>query len=132
MASSWSEGWRAWVPALGWSLGIFVLSSIPGNAFPQLPGWWHADKFVHLGIYATLGALCWYGARGTLPPGRGAGAQVIVAFLVTALYGVTDEAHQAFTPMRSPDPYDVLADAVGGLCGALACVAIVARKRKRA
>ncbi|HMF44616.1 MAG TPA: VanZ family protein [Polyangia bacterium] len=132
MAGSWSSGWRAWVPALVWSAGIFVLSSIPGSAFPQLPGWWHADKFVHLGIYATLGALCWYGARGTLPPGRGAPAQVLVAFLVTALYGVTDEAHQAFTPLRSPDPYDVLADAVGGLAGALACVAIVARKRKRA
>ena len=97
----WSQGWRAWVPALIWSLGIFVLSSIPGSAFPELPGWWHADKLVHLGIYATLGALCWYGAHGTLPIGRGAAAQVIVAFLVTALYGVTDEAHQAFTPLRS-------------------------------
>jgi len=100
------------VPALLWSLGIFVLSSIPGSAFPELPGW--------------------YGARGTLPPGRGAAAQVFVAFFVAALYGATDEAHQAFTPQRSPDLYDVLADAVGGLSGALACVAIVARRRKRA
>ena len=25
---------------------IFVLSSIPGSAFPRLPGWWNADKFL--------------------------------------------------------------------------------------
>ena len=59
----WRRGWRAWTPAVLWSAVIFVLSSIPGNAFPRLPGWWNADKFVHTGIYAVLGALCWYGWR---------------------------------------------------------------------
>ena len=78
-----------------------------------------------------LGALCWHGARGTLPHGRGARAQVFVAALITALYGITDEAHQAFTPMRTPDPFDVVADAVGGLLGAVACVVIVSRKRAK-
>jgi len=56
---------------------------------------------------------------------------VFVAFLCTTLYGITDEAHQAFTPMRSPDPYDVLADAVGGLLGAIACVVFVSRRAKK-
>jgi VanZ family protein len=126
----WSIGWRAWVPATIWSAVIFVLSSIPGRALPPLPGWWNADKFVHSGIYAVLGALCWRGARGTLPAGRGPAAQVIVAVLITTLYGVTDEAHQSFTPQRTPDVYDVVADALGGLLGALACVAIVSRKRR--
>ncbi len=78
-----------------------------------------------------LGALCWYGARGTLPHGRGALAQVIVASLIATLYGITDEAHQAFTPLRNPDPFDVAADAVGGLLGAIACVVIVSRERAK-
>jgi len=125
------RGWGAWIPAAIWSALIFVLSSIPGSAFPALPGWWNADKFVHTGIYAVLGALCWFGARGTLPHGRGAIPQVIVAALITTLYGITDEAHQAFTPLRTPDPFDVVADAVGGLLGAIACVVIVSRKRAK-
>jgi len=128
MLRAWTTGWRAWMPALLWSAVIFALSSIPGDAFPRLPRSWNADKFVHIGIYAVLGALCWFGARGTLPPGRGRAAQVTVAGLIAALYGVTDEAHQVFTPLRSPDPYDVVADAIGGMLGAIACVAIVARK----
>jgi VanZ family protein len=124
----WSFGWRAWVPAAVWSVVIFALSSIPGSAFPVLPGWRNADKFVHTAIYAVLGALCWFGARGTLPARRGRAAQVIVAGLIAMLYGVTDEAHQVFTPMRTPDPFDVAADGVGGLLGAIACVVIVSRK----
>ena len=131
MPHGWRTGWRAWIPAVLWSAGIFALSSIPGSAFPRLPSWWNADKFVHTGIYAVLGALCWYGARGTLPHGRGALAQVIVAGLISALYGITDEAHQAFTPLRTPDPFDVAADAVGGLLGAIGCVVIVSRKRAK-
>ena len=55
MPHGWKTGWRAWIPAVLWSAVIFVLSSIPGSAFPRLPSWWNADKFVHTGIYAVLG-----------------------------------------------------------------------------
>src|SRR3982751_3000052 len=98
MPTGWRSGWRAWMPAVLWSAVIFFLSSIPGDAFPKLPGWWNADKF---GIYAVL---------------------------IATLYGITDEAHQAFTPLCTRDPFDVAADAVGGLLGAIACVVIVSRK----
>ena len=119
---------RAWAPALLWSAIIFVLSSIPGNQFPPLPTWWSADKLAHGAIYGVLGALCWRGLRATWARGYGNGMQVGAAVALTALYGITDELHQAFTPRRSPDPFDVIADAVGGLLGALFCVAILARK----
>jgi VanZ family protein len=122
---------RAWAPALLWSAVIFGLSSIPGDALPSLPGWWSADKLVHGGVYGVLGALCWWGLRRTWARDRGLVQQVFAAGMCTALYGITDELHQAFTPRRSPDPFDVMADAVGGWLGALVCVAIVARKRNR-
>jgi len=77
----------------------------------------------------VLGSFIWVGLRATWARESRLGWQTIAAALGAALYGVTDEFHQAFTPGRSPDVFDVLADLVGGLLGGLACVAIVARKR---
>ena len=65
-----------------------------------------------------------------LRPGTARWRVVLIAVLLTSLYGIADEIHQMFVPNRAPDPNDVLADAAGGLLGALACVAIVARRRK--
>ena len=121
----------AWTPALVWSAVIFGLSSIPGKDLPQLPGWGSADKVVHGAVYGVLGAFLWLGLRATWARESGLAWQTIAAALGAALYGITDEMHQAFTPGRSPEVFDVLADFVGGLLGALACVAIVARKRGR-
>jgi hypothetical protein len=129
--SAWRKGKKAWLPALLWSALIFGLSSIPGHLLPAVAGWRNADKFVHTTMYGVLGALCWFGARGTLPPGRGWAAQVAVAVLLATLYGITDEAHQSLVPGRTPDVYDVIADAGGGLLGALICVAIVSRQHLR-
>src|SRR3954469_12648857 len=122
---------RAWAPPLLWSAVIFGLSTIPGNNLPALPGWWNVDKLVHGVIYGVLGALCWRAGRVTFVRGRGHRVQVIAAMTCTAVYGITDELHQAFTPFRAPDPFDVIADALGGLLGALVCVAIVSRRARR-
>jgi VanZ family protein len=127
---TWQKALAAWAPALLWATVIFGLSSIPGNALPPLPlGWWNADKLVHGVVYAVLGALCWHGVRRTVARDRRRAHQVLAAVVFTTVFGISDELHQAFTPFRSPDPFDVIADAVGGLTGALACVAIVARRR---
>jgi hypothetical protein len=127
---SWLRGLVAWAPALFWAALIYRLSAIPGDALPRLPlGWWNADKFVHAVVYGVLGALCWRGARGTFARDRPRRQQVLAAVVLTTLFGISDELHQAFTPFRSPDAFDVIADAIGGLAGALACVAVVARRR---
>jgi VanZ family protein len=127
---AWRTGLAAWAPALLWATVIFGLSSIPGDALPRLPsGWWNADKLVHGVVYAVLGALCWRGARRTVARDRARAHQVLTAVVFTTVFGISDELHQAFTPFRSPDAFDVIADAVGGLAGALVCVAIVARRR---
>jgi VanZ family protein len=73
---------------------------------------------VHVAVYAGLGALT---ARAT---GRGlrnvSWRAVLVAILISSLYGVTDEYHQRFTPGRSFDVLDMLADAIGSIAGASA------------
>ena len=46
-----------------------------------------------------------------------AGATAVV---LSTLYGVSDEVHQAFTPERTPDVRDLLADALGAALGVAA------------
>jgi VanZ family protein len=117
---------RAWGPALAWAAVIFVLSSVPGGNFPDVPAP-NADKLVHGLVYFVLGATCLRGVR------RGSALTAIPALLLAALiatlYGVSDEFHQSFTPQRSPDWHDVVADAGGGLLGAAAAAAVAFRRR---
>lgn len=86
---------------------IFVLSSIPGRAMPAVL--W--DKASHALAYAVVGAAfahAWWGVRSWW-----------WAVAAATLYGVSDELHQLFVPGRMGDVRDVLADAIGGLIGAV-------------
>lgn len=94
---------------------IFAASSVPGT---QLPGrlW---DKLVHFTVYALLGALFVLPLAG----GRLSGVTLktaAAALLLSVLYGLSDEWHQSFTPNRTSDPMDVVADALGAGAGVLA------------
>ncbi len=74
------------------------------------------DKLAHLLAYAVLGVLfllplC--GGRLSQMHGRTAAMAVLLA----TLYGAFDEVHQAFTPGRSPDVRDLVADCLGAALG---------------
>ncbi|RME49825.1 MAG: VanZ family protein [Deltaproteobacteria bacterium] len=101
-----------WIPALSWCAVIFWASgrSDPGIV-PPIP---FADKVLHFGAYALLGLLFAFAQAGSWPRI----ATPWIAILLTALYGVGDEFHQAFVPGRDFDPFDMLADALGGSAGA--------------
>jgi VanZ family protein len=123
---------RAWGPVLVWAATIFVLSALPGSAYPRtdLP---NADKLVHVLIYGTLGALCSRALlRGRqelrLPSGL---SLVAAAAALAALYGVSDEIHQLFVVGRSADWRDVAADAAGGLLGSGLAAAFIVRSGLR-
>jgi VanZ family protein len=102
---------------------IFLMSSrtMSGFSAPWLPG---ADKLAHLTIYGVFGALiaraCW--RTGSRSPLR----VVVLATLLATAYGLSDEVHQRFVPGRQFELLDLLADAVGAVCGAL----LVARARR--
>jgi VanZ family protein len=104
---------------VAWAAVIFVLSAIPGNDFPKVPGS-QTDKLVHGILYSTLGFLLTRGLRGSTSLGRG--ALVAVGTGLAIAFGIADELHQLFTPHRSCDWHDVVADAAGGLVGAVGCV----------
>ena len=63
--------------------------------------------------------------------GYGLKTNVLIAFLVAVLYGISDEFHQSFVPGRTPDVWDVACDAAGALA-ALALWAAWRRHRTRA
>ena len=93
---------------------IFTASSVPGSQVPAAI--W--DKLAHFLVYAALGAFF------VLPLAQGRISGITSVRMATAiglsfLYGVSDEVHQMFTPGRSPDIYDVVADTIGASAGVL-------------
>jgi VanZ family protein len=100
-----------WCFAAAWAAVIFAGSSVPGS---RIPGGY--SVYGHLTEYFVLGALVAFAFGGRKLSG------VAAALLVCALYAASDELHQAFVPMRTPDPLDWLTDLVGATAGALSTV----------
>ena len=95
-------------------IAIFVLSSIPGDTFPNVD-FEYSDKIVHLIVYAILFCLFFYSLKNQSKYVRLRELALEYAFLFTALYGITDEMHQYFVPNRSCEFYDWAADVTGAL-----------------
>lgn len=109
---------RYWGPVGLYAGLIFFGSSIssPPEAISSLLKG-ISDKVLHLSEYALLGALLYRACR------HGAGTwmaehAVLAAVAGSALYGLSDETHQLFVPLREADLLDVVADTVGGTVGA--------------
>ncbi|MDF0673404.1 MAG: VanZ family protein [Nitrospira sp.] len=107
---------RYWGPVCGYAGLIFYLSaqSHPETHVPFVT--YFSDKVLHAVEYAVLGALCYRAIRGS---GNDSWGQVAIpaAILLTSLYGVSDEVHQAFVPFRESSWLDWLADTVGAALG---------------
>ncbi len=115
----WEKVLVYWVPVTGCAAAIFFLSSLT-NPQEQLPSFLRelSDKLLHLAEYAILSAL-WYRAFRWAAGPRIAVAAVFLAIVAGSIYGVTDEVHQAFVPMREASVLDWVADTVGSVIGAL-------------
>lgn len=124
-----SRLWR-WLPIILYSGLIFYLSSgsVDGVPRPRVPGF---DKVLHSGaffLWSLLGALALSAAWPRLP------ALWFVAILTTggALYGLSDELHQAFVPDREVAVLDWVADCLGAFIGAVVAALIRRRLQLRA
>jgi VanZ family protein len=103
--------------ALGWAGLIFYLSHIPGVDVPHL--FFAKDKLLHAVVFGILGFFALGAMKDTAD--RHPVFQPSLAVVLVIIYGVLDEYHQYFVPGRSPDIYDVMADAVGGILGVWLC-----------
>ena len=100
-----------------WLIGLWVLSSLPGDDV-QLPSFPGADKLAHMVFFAVGGALLALSLRS----GRNWKRRRVIwaVLLAMAVIGALDEFHQLHTVNRSgADPFDWLADCVGGFLGAV-------------
>ena len=101
-----------WGPVGAYMAAIFALSSqatLPGSSLT--PDWTQ-----HGIAYAGLALVTLRATSGGRWSGVGAGA-VSLAWVIAAVYGVTDEWHQFFVPGRMADVRDVVADATGAALG---------------
>lgn len=95
---------------------IFLLSHQSGDSLslPMFPG---ADKIAHMLAYGTLAiTVLWGRAQDGLQKPRRVAIQTVLFCL---FYGLTDEYHQSFIPLRSVSGLDLLADTAGAFCVAL-------------
>ena len=93
----WQVLWPIAIAAL-----IFCASARSHVAAPAVS---NIDKFSHFGVYGLLGTLVCRLRGGW----RGAG----LGLLAASVYGALDEWHQYYTPGRSCDEWDWVADTLG-------------------
>jgi VanZ family protein len=104
---------RLWAPVLVYAVGIFLASTV--HQPPGLPVGF-TDKEAHGLLYAGFAVV----ALRALAGGRLAGVTfrtALLAVVVAAAYGATDEFHQSFVAGRTADVADWGADASGALLG---------------
>lgn len=94
---------------------IFVVSSFE----VRVPGIHHLplrDKAIHFIEFGVLGWLCG-GAASRSWPSASAWRTAAFAVFVSALWGLSDEIHQALVPGRSSELADLIADFLGAVVG---------------
>jgi VanZ family protein len=119
-------GWL--LPALGYAALIFWLSHQP-NPLPALT-LRLSDKLLHAVEYAGLAGLLALGLGHGAD--RGPSRAALVAMLLAAAYGLTDELHQAFVPNRDASLLDWGSDAAGAVVGGILAVPFLRRWGSRA
>lgn len=92
---------------------IFYISSQSFGEL-QLPEIWGIDKLIHIIEYGILGIL-WFRTIGAIIGNLQMAAAI--AFIITFIYGISDEIHQYFVPDRNSSIYDAIVDGLGALLG---------------
>ena len=109
-----------WLPVVLYAGAIFYLSDQP-HPQEKLPSFLFeefSDKVLHAVEYGILALLCYRAFRWASGPAVARKA-VLLAIVTASVYGMTDEAHQAFCPFRESGWQDWLADTIGAAIGAL-------------
>ncbi|MEI6679762.1 MAG: VanZ family protein [Mariniphaga sp.] len=105
---------------------IALLSLLPSDDFPEIPLFPGADKIVHTCMYLGLTWLvCW------LMHSEKNHKWYYAIMLFSVGWGIMMEVFQLIMHLgRSLDPFDMVANSVGALIGALIYLAMVRMKQK--
>ena len=108
---------RYQLPALFWSIIIFVGSSIPAKYLPHNAIFTY-DKLIHVVLFMIFGMLVFRAFEPMVKRDFFVWGRMFLSVAIVILYGVLDEVHQFQIPGRTMDVWDALADAVGGILAA--------------
>jgi len=111
-------------PALACALLILIIVGIPSNQIPEIPtflDWLSPDKIVHVAIFGILSYLILFGNRQQYLNCKNRSYYVIVAVLISVVYGLITELLQFYVFIgRNANVYDFYADAIGAIGGGMA------------
>ncbi|MDP1767863.1 MAG: VanZ family protein [Nitrospirota bacterium] len=109
-----------WLPVALYAGLIFFLSSQshPEDTLPSFLFKEVSDKVLHAVEYGILAVLCYRAFRWAAGPALARQA-VVLAIVTASVYGITDEVHQAFVPLRESSWQDWLADTIGAVIGVM-------------
>lgn len=123
------QGWKLllrWLLPVLWADLIFYLSSIPNLAVGEGTVDFLTRKPAHIIEYAVLFLLLFRAVRGSFGELWRFSEIAVGAGIISFLYGITDEIHQALTPTRSGKITDLGFD----LLGILFALFLLSRFRK--
>lgn len=99
-----------WGPPLAQMALIFYFSHQPAGS-PVLESFPLTSVLGHLGGYALLALLLYRALTGGWR--RWVPRAAVLTFVITVVYGISDEIHQYFVPGRDPSVIDILVDGAG-------------------
>ena len=88
---------------------IFTLSSIPGSTLAKIE-FPYAHPIAHSMLYGMLYYLCFRALSHRRLGKFRSDVSLFAAFLIVAIYGLSDEYHQSFVPGRTEELKDLLID----------------------
>jgi len=108
---------KYWLPVIIYAIIIFIHSSIPESELVEK--FEISDKLLHLLGYSVLGYLF---LRALFNYGYDTAKKqlILLAIFYSTLYGISDEIHQYFVPLRSPEVMDAVFNFFGSTLGAVA------------
>jgi VanZ family protein len=109
-----------WAPVVGYAGLIFSLSALshPEEHLPSFVIKGVSDKVLHAVEFGMLALLCYRAFRWAAVPVVARQA-VVLAIVTASVFGLTDEVHQLFVPLREASWQDWLADTVGATLAAV-------------
>ncbi len=113
---------RRWLLVILFAGAIFAVSGSrqPLGIKPPVPG---IDKVAHFAVYFFFAVTLY---RALTASGATGIRAVLAASAIAAVYGATDEIHQAFVPGRCASAVDWLADVAGAFL-----LAVIVRRAAR-
>ncbi len=107
---------KSWLPVLVFMGLIFYASSTPGSDIPSLFPF--QDAVFHLSVYLILAFFFSRALRNTYP-NITVSRIILITVLFGVFYGMTDEFHQLFVPLRTCSGSDLFVDGMGSVIGSL-------------